>query len=85
MSESVSVFGNGFEYDNWHARNCERCAKGYIEPEGPYQCDIEEAVDVAEVSPALAERMGYYEKARVYDARGIPYLGWPCKKREARS
>ena len=74
MSERVRIFSNGFEYEAWTERNCDRCPKAGA-------CEIEEALSSAcvldgTIAPEVAERLGYREDLRAT-------LGWPCKERTA--
>jgi hypothetical protein len=71
MAERVYVFSNGFEFDCWQERNCDRCAKNR-------SCDLFDAIMIGSaedglVSQDISERMGYSDDLRFV-------LGWPCKE-----
>jgi len=68
---TVHIFSNGFEFECWFARNCDRCVK---EP----TCDllrgdggIVDSFLTGLFTQKAADRMGY-------SAECIGVLGWPC-------
>ncbi len=78
MADSVGVhlFSSGFEWDNWEARNCDRCVK-------QSDCDLQDAFFLDSLDHGLpdgnvtldtADRAGYSDEY-------IGVLGWPCKER----
>lgn len=75
MSERIRIFANGFEYENWDARNCSNCAlKPHENDLGV--CDIFDAIIDSMVtdgafSPEIAIRMGFRDACR-------SILGWKC-------
>ncbi len=77
MAERIRLFSNGFEHDNFEARNCDRCVK--IPPEGePGRCDLYDAIteamcDDGTFAPEIVARFGWKPE---YHA----VLGWPCKE-----
>jgi hypothetical protein len=75
-TEAVHLFSNGFEFECWRARNCDRCIK---EP----TCDLYDALFSdglqpglyqGQVLPETAARLGYTD-----EYEGV--LGWPCLER----
>lgn len=80
MSEqpkNIHLFSSGFEWDNWQARNCDRCIKNPT-------CELQDAIFSDElihdipngsVTPETAEALGYSDEY-------IGVLGWPCKERQ---
>ncbi len=75
MSERISLFSNGFEWDCWDEANCSRCVKAPREDERS-ECDLYDAITDAMVNggwfePEIVTRFGWRE-----DYRAV--LGWPC-------
>ncbi len=75
--EGVHIFSNGWEYDCWSSRNCDRCVK---EP----SCDLIDALFTdslvenlpnGSVKQETADRLGYKPEY-------IGVLRWPCAEIE---
>ena len=80
MTERIHLFANGYEYDNWEARNCDRCVKAPTASWGG-ACDLNDAITEAMVTdgtfaPEIVARFGWKPE---YHA----VLGWPCKEFQA--
>lgn len=76
--QGVHLFSNGFEFECWTERNCDRCVRFP-------NCDLlaalftdglAEGMYQGQVTPETAERLGYTDEY-------IGVLGWPCKERQA--
>jgi len=65
--ERVRPFYCGTQKADWACRNCFKCAKGYDDDKGDWQCDLERRIDEAfmgdgTVSSDDANRMGVCDK-----------------------
>jgi hypothetical protein len=79
MLERIRPFSNGFEWDCWQERNCEVCPLAYNERARRYDCEIQEALDLASIddgtiSAVIATKMGF-------PGDRSTRLGWPCAHR----
>lgn len=81
MSERSRLWSNGFEFENFEAKNCDRCVKGFNNEENEPMCDLFDAIGDAMVgdgtfAPEIVARFGWKEAYRAV-------LGWPCKEYQA--
>jgi hypothetical protein len=72
MPEPIRPWANGFEWDCWQERNCDRCSKNDA-------CELQDAILIESawdgvISEATAERVGY-------SGACFAVLGWPCRER----
>lgn len=63
---TFAPFSNGSEYRAWRSRNCDTCAKDYVEGNQDSLCPMEEAISLASITDGkiprdMAARVGFLE------------------------